>query len=223
MGGALAAARLSRLHSCAAQEPRILLPPSHALQTLPCTRASSSSTAPAHCNRRLLPPPPPSSDPESASLRLYCHDLDQGRLWEVLEGLRLLDKVHIAARVDAADAVLSVRWAAGELGGWGAGALQCGRQPPRAGGRQLPAWPRRAAAAQPAAPQPPSISSPPRPQVQAQVKRGAKAGGQGPRHPHLRHQEQHHQQPGARLQDAHGRGPLGGGQRLRTSGWVPRR
>jgi hypothetical protein len=51
----------------------------------------------------------PCADAASASLRLYCHDLDQGRLWEVLEGLRLVDKVHVASKVDQADAVLSVR------------------------------------------------------------------------------------------------------------------
>ncbi len=62
------------------------------------------------CGRApTVPPRCPAADPASASLRLYCHELEQGRLWEVLEGLRLLDKVYIAARVDQADAVLALR------------------------------------------------------------------------------------------------------------------
>lgn len=83
------------------------------------SRHQQAGCVPDHALPLTLPRPP-AVDPATASLRLYCHELDQGRLWEVLEGLRLLDKVHIAAKVDQADAVLALRWG-GWLGRQGAG------------------------------------------------------------------------------------------------------
>eukprot|EP00775_Hariotina_reticulata_P010826 gene10824-10983_t len=49
------------------------------------------------------------ASPDLALLRLYCYELDEERLWEVMTAMALHDKVYLAPRPAAADAVLAVR------------------------------------------------------------------------------------------------------------------
>ena len=47
--------------------------------------------------------------PDEALLRLYCADLDEERVWEVMTAMALHDKVFMAQRPEGADAVLTLR------------------------------------------------------------------------------------------------------------------
>eukprot|EP00879_Flechtneria_rotunda_P010046 GHRR01010504.1.p1 GENE.GHRR01010504.1~~GHRR01010504.1.p1 ORF type:complete len:561 (+),score=231.07 GHRR01010504.1:1227-2909(+) len=49
------------------------------------------------------------TSPAGALLRLYCHELDEERLWEVMTAMALHDKIWLAPYPSEADAVLAVR------------------------------------------------------------------------------------------------------------------